>query len=351
MGEDVYKRLREFLDAMPGGFPSTESGVEIKILKKLYTPEEAELTMKLKEEPEDVSDIASRIGVDESELAKKLEDMAQNGLIFRVRDGDKRLYQAFQFLVGVYEFQLKNLDREFSELFEEYLPQYVMAMANVKTGQMRTIPLGSAVEVTSGVATYNNVRELIREKDFISVQQCICRKEQGLLGNPCSYPQEVCIGFGDFARYYVDNGMGRQIDLNETLKILDRAEEAGLVLTPNNAQNIDAICCCCSCCCPGIRLAKMLDRPADFVKSYYVSKIDPELCTACETCIERCPMDAIKLEGDFSEIIDGRCIGCGVCIPTCPDQAISLVAKPGMKAPPIDWQETFQRMKTERGLT
>lgn len=351
MSEDLYKRLREFFNAMPGGFPATDSGVEIKILKKLYTPEEAELTMELKEEPEEVSGIASRISMDESELAQKLEEMAQKGLIFRVRDGEKRLYQAYQFLVGIYEFQLKNLDREFSELFEEYLPQYAMAMANVQTGQMRTIPLGSAVEVTSGVATYNNVRELIKEKEFISVQQCICRKEQELLGNKCSYAsQEVCIGFGDFARYYVDNGMGRQINLEETLKILDLAEEEGLVLRPNNAQDIDAICCCCSCCCPGIRLVKMFDRPADLIQSYYISKIDPELCTACETCIERCPMDAIKLNGNFSEIIDGRCIGCGVCIPTCPEEAISLVAKPGMDAPPIDFQETFRRIKTERGL-
>ncbi|MBW1820088.1 MAG: 4Fe-4S binding protein, partial [Deltaproteobacteria bacterium] len=38
-------------------------------------------------------------------------------------------------------------------------------------------------------------------------------------------------------------------------------------------------------------------------------------------------LDAIKLDGDFSEIIDGRCIGCGVCIPTCPEEAISLVVK------------------------
>ena len=350
MSEDVYTRLREFLDALPGGFPTTDTGVEIKILKKLYSPEEAELTMKLKEEPEEVSDIANRIGMDESELAQKLEDMAQKGIIFRVRKGEKRLYRAFHFLVGIYEFQLKNLDREFSELFEEYLPHYGIAMANVQTGQMRTIPVGSAVEVTAEVATYNNVRELIKEKDFISVQQCICRKEQGLLGNECSYPQEVCIGFGDFARYYVDNGMGRQIDLAETLKILDLAEEEGLVLKPTNSQDIEAICCCCSCCCPGLRFPKMLERPADMVQSYYVSKIDPELCTTCETCMERCPMDAIKLDGDFAEILDGRCIGCGVCIPTCPEEAISLVAKPGMEAPPVDFQETFRKIKAERGL-
>jgi NAD-dependent dihydropyrimidine dehydrogenase PreA subunit len=307
--------------------------------------------MKLKEEPEEVSEIASRIGLDEPELAQKLEEMAQKGLIFRVREGEKRLYRAFQFLVGIYEFQLKNLDREFSELFEEYLPHIALSWANIKTGQMRTIPIGSAVEVTAGVATYNSVRELIKEKDFISVQQCICRKEQGLLGNKCTYPsEEVCLGFGDFARYYVDNGMGRQIDLDETIKILDLAEEEGLVLRPNNAQDIDAICCCCSCCCPGLRLTKMLDKPADIVQTYYVSKIDSELCTACETCLERCPMDAIKLDGDFSEINEDKCIGCGVCIPTCPEEAISLIAKPGMEAPPVDFEETFQRIRAERGL-
>lgn len=350
MSEDVYLRLREFLDAMPGGFPATDSGVEIKILKKLYTPDEAELTMKLKETPEEVSKIAGRLGRDEFDLAKKLEEMAQKGIIYRVRKGDKALYQAYQFLVGLYEFQLKHLDREFSELFEKYLPYYGMAMANVKTGQLRKIPVGSVVKAMTGVAPYNNVRELIKDKDFISVQQCICRKEQGLLGKECSYPQEVCIGFGDFARYYIDNGMGRQIDLEETLKILELAEKEGLVLSPSNAQNIDYICCCCSCCCPTLRFVKMLDRPADMVKSYYMSKIDSELCTSCEVCIERCPMDAIKLNGDVCEILDGRCIGCGVCISTCPVEAISLIAKPGLEAPPIDIEETFLRIKAERGL-
>jgi ferredoxin len=86
------------------------------------------------------------------------------------------------------------------------------------------------------------------------------------------------------------------------------------------------------------------------VQSYYVSKIDHELCTACGVCVERCPMEAVRLNGDAAEIIDGRCIGCGVCIPTCPGEAISLEAKPGMEAPPVDFDETFRRMKAERGL-
>ena len=60
MSENVYTRLREFMDTVPVGFPATPTGVEIKILKKLFTPEQAELTMKLEKEPEEVAAIAAR---------------------------------------------------------------------------------------------------------------------------------------------------------------------------------------------------------------------------------------------------------------------------------------------------
>jgi ferredoxin/predicted transcriptional regulator len=351
MSEDVYTRLREFLDTLPAGFPATDTGVEIKILKRLFTPEQAELTMKLKEEPEEVHSIAARIGEDESELAEKLEDMAQKGIIYRVRDGHERLYQAYQFVIGIYEFQLKNIDKKFAELFEEFLPYYGMSLANVKTSQMRVIPLDSAIEAVTSVATYNKVRDLVREQEIIAVQQCICRKEQELLGNKCNKPQEVCIGFGDFAQFYIDNKMGRQVSVDEALKVLDLAEESGLILTPTNSQKLEAICCCCSCCCPNYRFSKMTERPADMVRSYYEAKIDPDLCTACGECIERCQMDAIKEGDEVSELIDGRCIGCGLCVPTCPSEAISLVAKPNMDAPPMDFQETINRIRNERSIS
>ncbi len=65
MGEGVYVELREFMNVLPAGYPSTPSGVEIRILKKLFSPEEAELTMQLKNEPEEVPAIAVRLGLDE----------------------------------------------------------------------------------------------------------------------------------------------------------------------------------------------------------------------------------------------------------------------------------------------
>jgi len=62
MGDDIYERLRGFLDTLPTGFPTTPTGVELRILKKLFTPEEAELTMNLRSEPEGLSQIAGPYG-------------------------------------------------------------------------------------------------------------------------------------------------------------------------------------------------------------------------------------------------------------------------------------------------
>ena len=58
MSDDVYNRLSDFLDKMPGGYPKTDSGVELKILKKIFSPEEAELVQHLTPAPEAPTAIA-----------------------------------------------------------------------------------------------------------------------------------------------------------------------------------------------------------------------------------------------------------------------------------------------------
>jgi electron transport complex protein RnfB len=348
MGDDIYERLRGFLDNLPTGFPTTPTGVELRILKKLFTPEEAELTMNLRSEPEELSQIAARMGRGESELVSKFEDMAQKGLIYRVRQGDQVQYKASQFMIGIYEFQLKSLDGEFSQMFEEYLPYFGMSLASLRTKQLRVIPVESAVKALPGVAPYNKIRELVKQQNLISVAECICRKEQKLLGNECNRPKETCLGFGKFAQFYIDNKLGRLITTDEAMKILDLAEESGLVLSPTNAQELESICCCCPCCCPVLKGVKRLPRSEYVVSSYYQAKIDPDLCLDCGLCIERCQVEAIKQGDGRSEIRDEKCIGCGLCVTTCPEQAISLMARPGMEAPPKDFGETLLKIEPER---
>ena len=52
--------------------------------------------------------------------------------------------------------------------------------------------------------------------------------------------------------------------------------------------------------------------------------IDPEKCTACETCVDECPMEAIAQDGRGKYRIDPElCTDCGSCADVCPEEAIS----------------------------
>jgi Fe-S-cluster-containing hydrogenase component 2 len=92
-----------------------------------------------------------------------------------------------------------------------------------------------------------------------------------------------------------------------------------------------------------------MPRPVEAVSSNYQAKIDPELCSACGLCMERCQMAAIKEGKDSYEIAEEKCIGCGLCVSVCPTGALSMAAKPKVQAPPTDFfRDTLQRIQGER---
>lgn len=349
MADDVYTRLRAFLDTLPAGFPASDSGVELKILKRMFTPEQAELTMALSRKPETARDIARRTGRDEKSLSEALEQMAADGLIFRLREGETRRYHAYQFLVGIYEFQLNRLDEELCGWLDEYLTHIRKGLAKVKTRQLRVVPVQASLGSQPKVAPYNRIREMVDKEDLISLSECICKKKAGLLGHPCEKPTEVCIMFGDFARYYIDNQLGRQISRAEAHATLDLAEENGLVLTPSNTQRLEAICCCCPCCCPTLSGAKGFPNPGDFMGSIYRSRIDKQICVGCGECESICPTGAIKEQDDLYRIVEKKCIGCGLCVKRCAVEAISMYLLEDRKdVPPETFNDVLDRIAGER---
>jgi ferredoxin len=53
-----------------------------------------------------------------------------------------------------------------------------------------------------------------------------------------------------------------------------------------------------------------------------VYKVDIEKCSACESCIEICPTEAISLVDGHAYIDPDECIECGSCLAECPEEAI-----------------------------
>ena len=107
--EEPYLKLREFLDRFPIGYPKTSTGIEIKILKRLFTEEEAKLALFLTPIPDKVSRIARRAKLDRKEAEEKLDSMSKKGLIYRVRRGDNTLYNSAPFMVGLYEYSVNPI--------------------------------------------------------------------------------------------------------------------------------------------------------------------------------------------------------------------------------------------------
>jgi electron transport complex protein RnfB len=352
MTRDLYRQLAEHLDNMPGGFPATESGVELRILRRLFTPEEAELALHLTVLPEEPARVARRLRLPEEETARRLEDMAKKGLIYRVQSKDGLLkYMAWQFVVGIWEFHVNSLDRGLVRDMEQYIPRLLNPKVWQKAPQLRTIPVGQSIPVEHHVMPYEIAEELVRSHKKILVAPCICRRERRIAGEGCAKPEESCLVFGSGADYYLRNGLGRMIDQEEALRILREADKEGLVLQPSNSQRVGSICCCCGCCCGVLRTIKQHPRPADIISSPFRVSYNDETCQGCGTCLDRCQMEALRLDGDKIIVDLSRCIGCGLCVTTCPTKSLTLVRKPSPEQPevPETMMESYLRLARVRG--
>ncbi|MGC9349226.1 MAG: 4Fe-4S binding protein [Anaerolineae bacterium] len=353
MSEDtVYEELARHLDDLPGGFPATDSGVELRILRKLFSPEEAKLAVCVTLIPEEAYVIAHRAGIPQEEAAQRLADMAAKGLIFSIhRERRAPRYQAAQFAVGIWEYQVGRMDEEFVRDMDEYWPIFFDVDTWRATPQLRTIPVNESVSYQAEVMAYEQAEALIRDHDKIAVAPCVCRQDRAIAGEPCDKPSETCLSFGAGAEYYVRNGMGRPISQEEALEIIELANEAGLVLQPSNSKTASFICCCCGCCCGVLRNLKREPAPADLVVSAFLATLDADACIGCGVCVDRCQMDALSLADGAAVLDQSRCIGCGLCITTCPTGALTLARKPASEQPdiPKDMTHTMLKLGQSRG--
>jgi ferredoxin len=348
--ESVYKALAQHLDTLPGGYPATESGIELRILKRLFTPDEAEIAVNLSMRPESAGAIARRIGADETALAPLLLNMSRKGLILRLERNGELNFMAAQFMVGIWEYHVNDLDKGLIKDVNEYLPYLTKVHEKIRTQQLRVIPVGKSLAADIKVMPYEQAEEIIKQQSKIVVAPCICRKEHDMVGEGCDKPLEACLIFGGGAHYYEGNGIGRSISREEALEILHRGISAGLVLQPGNAQKPSNICMCCGCCCQILKMLKRSDKPAQIACTSYYAVVDEERCINCGSCEEKCQMEAITVD-EVAQVNPDRCIGCGLCISSCDVEAIRLAAKDvdDQWVPPFKVTDTYKSIARERG--
>jgi Na+-translocating ferredoxin:NAD+ oxidoreductase subunit B len=349
MTDNPYKRLARRLDELPNGYPPTDSGVELQLLAYLFSPEEAELAAGLRLTKETPEEIAARLGGppewEAKALRQRLKEMANRGLIAAGRAAGGLGFGLMPFVIGIYEMQAGTIDAELARLFEGYYQEAYGQMLAVEPQIHRVIPVNEAVRVDLAIEPYDSAELILEQGLAWAVQDCICRKQKALIGDPCGHPLDVCLVIGPAAGIFDHSPGFRPLDLEEAKDTLRRSAAAGLVhAVSNNQDGHFYICNCCTCSCGILRGMADLGLSNVVASSAYVSQLDAELCHGCDICLESCQFGALSLdEGLMVAAVDRmRCVGCGLCVTACPEGALSLVRRPAgeVKRPPeqhSDW--------------
>ncbi|RPI53056.1 MAG: 4Fe-4S ferredoxin [Chloroflexi bacterium] len=353
MSEEAYRRLSRQLDAIPNGFPPAESGADLRLLKKLFTPEEAALAAHMTSHREPAASIAARAGLDPQAALTMLKAMARRELIRVGRQEGQLTFGLSPFIVGFYEGQLARFDRELAELFEAYFTETGGVVAHWAPAVHRIIPVEEAVPAGIEFYAYERASALLESAQAWAVRDCICRVQQKLLGKGCDRPMESCIAFGPVPGMFDGVQAMRSISSDEALKILREAEDAGLVHSPGNYRDGHFyICNCCTCCCGVLRSVAEFGLPTAIARADFVAVLDEELCAACGECLDRCQFGALSLSEGFCQVDAGRCVGCGLCVTTCAPGALHLERRPPGEVlpPPANVGEWLTERAHARGL-
>ena len=344
MTEEVYNKLADALNARSMTYPSIPCDEFYAFARELFTPEQAEIASIMPLDPVTAEDLAANIkGADATQLRKQLEEMADKGLVRIKESNGKRLYEFMPLVPGIIELQfIHGQVDERTKRLAQLLRSYARALKNlmmtsppptpasIDTAATRKVSVEEEIHELATILPYDEVMKLIDKTEYIAAGTCVCRHQGDLLDRPCDKPKEnVCMIFGPSAQFATSHGFVRLLSKDEARQRIDEAEKAGLVHNYANSHDryIDLLCNCCGCHCLILRGAKRAPVPSQAVIADWVITIENDACVGCGACIDRCWMDALKMDGDLAVRDANRCIGCGICRYVCPTDAMKLVRR------------------------
>jgi Na+-translocating ferredoxin:NAD+ oxidoreductase subunit B len=348
--EQIYRQLQKHFDKETVGFPATESGCEITILKHLFSPEQAKAALYLTYKLEPIEKIVQRVepgGYSAEELERHLDECARYGVITHRKKNGLKVYGTLHYLIGMAEAGMyKGATPEWTAAVQQYMAdgQFLQKFLNSRVSQMRTIPIEQSITQEHHIGSYDALKDLIEKSPGpFSVYPCICRENAKNAGNPCKKTSrtDTCMAFNNTAKNAIEFAGARELSREEALEILRKNAEDGLVLQPANTQEIDYMCSCCACCCGLIQMHKMMPDGVNHWTTNFQATVDGDACTGCGECAEACQLDAVAVDENQGIAVVNlmRCLGCGNCVPNCPTEAIKLKKRENEFVPPKTSEE------------
>jgi Na+-translocating ferredoxin:NAD+ oxidoreductase subunit B len=342
MTREVYNKLAEALNARSSTYPSVPCDEFYVLAEEIFTPEQAEIASNMPIDSVSAEELATKMKTsDVAVLSKQLDEMADRGLVRIKEKAGNRLYELMPLVPGIIELQfMHGRTDERTKRLAQLLKSYAKAVKNmpppaptpaaIEKPKARIIVIKQEIHGKTTVLPYDEVMKLIDKTEYIAAGTCVCRHQGDLLDRPCDKPKDnLCMIFGPSAQFAQSYGFVNLISKEEARQRIDEAEKAGLVHNYANSQDryIDLLCNCCGCHCFLLRGAKRSPLPSQFVIANWVINIDDDACVGCGACIDRCWMEALKMDGDLVVRDFNRCIGCGICRYVCPSDAMKLVRR------------------------
>ena len=284
--KEIYVKLLEKMNC-----PDANSVRMHKIIRKLVTPEEAELLLALPAEP---AELARKTGMPEETVQRKLQESMQKGLVVPTSKGLRLVRDVVQFHDANLSSSDKWVDTELLDMWKDFYEAEFMPLTEVlgatfadsSVKSVRIVPAWRAIELSPDLPVAKlppeeNLPDLVKGADVIALVPCTCRRSL----RRCNAKIDVCMLFNRGAEYAINRGAGRKVSADEAMAIFREGEEAGLVHTWPFALSarLNEICNCCRDCCiifdPGLKFGT-LDR--GLAKSHLRAEVHKGVCDGCQ---------------------------------------------------------------------
>lgn len=279
--------------------------------------------------PGSVAEIAERSGLAPEAIETMIDPLFRKGLLFKSSKADGVRYYRVRHVLQFHDSTAVAVDppREMLDLWKRYMDEEWEAYANkidasLPGAILRVIPVNESIEPGAEILAFEDLEELVAGAEKLAVTRCSCR----VIDGACGKSLEVCLQVNRAADYAIERGTGRELSKREALDMLLRCEEEGLVHVAENKRSLGHVVCnCCGdCCINWTSMRTGLGKMA--APSRFRAVVEPDDCTGCELCVERCYFDAMSMDEEtgLAVVETENCLGCGLCQVVCPTDAIGL---------------------------
>lgn len=363
-----HELLIDRINRFPQGAPPSD--LLYKILKMLFTEEEAGLVAQVPIKPFTAEKVARIWKMDLTAARKILDRLAGRAILVDMEQNGKTTYALPPPMAGFFEFSMMRIrgdvdQKVLSELFYQYMnveEDFIRELFTRGETQLGRTFIHEPVlsnENALHVLEYERATHVIESASHRGIGLCYCRHKMEHMGKDCDAPKDICMTFNSSAESLIRNGYARSVDKEECLDLLNEAYEHDLVQFGENVrERVNFICNCCGCCCEAMIAARRFAVLDPVHTTNFLPVVEEEKCNGCGKCVSACPVEAMTLvsdndpamkKGKHAKVDEPICLGCGVCVRSCKHDGIHLKSRKKRVITPLNGTHRAVVMAIERG--